>query len=519
MNKELTTFFQKQEEIPVEITPKDPSLQLLDSFSQLTGLHQHLVKAIQKVGYVKATPVQKYVLPLVRKGRDVMACAQTGSGKTAAFLLEPINRLLMSNYRSRDPAVLVLAPTRELATQIHAEGVKFTNGTQIGCGVVYGGTEYKESFAQLAHAQILVATPGRLNDLAERNKVSLRSVQFFILDEADRMLDMGFEPQIREIVTKRGLPRKRHTIMCSATFPPDVQHMATEFMQQYTFVAVGRVGGTASTITQKVIWVEDEKKTSFLLGVLMHQLGLTLVFVNTKQAAMDVERFLGEQDIATVCIHGDRTQQQRESALADFKSGKTKVLVATDVAARGLDIPNVELVILYDMSMGVDDYVHRVGRTGRIGKRGLAITFWNSRNKGNAPELCHTLKEVKQPIPSWLEGQAISTGNYDPNESQSNKYGGQDIRSRTRGGFDKNKDEAKRWKNFQDNAYGGGSKTNTETGSKGDMASWGKGSMPNSSKANSLEPWDETQWGGEQWGDDQWAGDEWGQAQGGGQWA
>ena len=250
---------------------------------------------------------------------------------------------------------------------------------RLGCGVVYGGTEYKESFAQLAHAQLLIATPGRLSDLAERNKVSLRSVQFFILDEADRMLDMGFEPQIREIVSKRGLPKKRHTIMCSATFPPDVQHLATDFMQQYTFVAVGRVGGTASTITQHVLWVEDAAKPSYLLGLLLHALGRTLVFVNTKQAATDVERFLSEQNIFAKSIHGDKTQEQREAALEDFKSNsRLQVLVATDVAARGLDIPNVELVLLYDMSMGVDDYVHRVGRTGRIGKRGLAITFWNS---------------------------------------------------------------------------------------------------------------------------------------------
>merc|ERR1719174_3362893 len=323
-----------------------------------------------------------------------MACAQTGSGKTAFYLFAPINTLLHDggwrNDQVASPKVLVLGPTRELCVQIYEEAEKFTHNSQVKAAVVYGGTEYKESFRQLkGGVDILVATPGRLKDLCDRKAVSLHSVQTLVLDEADRMLDMGFEPQIRQIVQKLGMPKARQTVMTSATFPTEVQHLAQEFMRSYSFMAVGRVGGTVSTIKQRLAWVEDTEKDNFLFGLLMHQpsLGLTLVFVNTKQQATDLERFLSSAGFNVQSIHGDRTQQQREEALADFKSSRSPILIATDVAARGLDIPNVALVIQYDLAMSVDDYVHRIGRTGRIGKNGIAIGMVNNRNKRTAPEL------------------------------------------------------------------------------------------------------------------------------------
>lgn len=277
------------------------------------------------------------------------------------------------------------------------------------------------------------------------------------------MLDMGFEPQIRKIVQKLNMPKSRQTIMTSATFPPDVQHLAQDFMQNYTFMAVGRVGGTVSTIQQRLEWVEDEEKETFVYGLLLHQasLGLTLIFVNTKVAATDLENFLSSNGFAVQSIHGDRTQAQREQALESFKRGTTPVLIATDVAARGLDIPNVALVIQYDLAMGVDDYVHRIGRTGRIGKKGIAIGLVNNRNKGMAPDLLATMQDSGTTPPKFLVGMAISSGNYNPGGSGggSQLYGGQDVRSA--GGkrsFQtlEEREKAKRVVNFSKDAYGQG---------------------------------------------------------------
>jgi len=250
------------------------------------------------------------------------------------------------------------------------------------------------------------------------------------------------------------------TVMTSATFPDDVQHMATDFMGNYTFVAVGRVGGAVDTIKQRLIWVEDEEKQAYCLGILLHQhrIGLTLVFVNTKDLAVELERFLSKVGLQIGTIHGDKTQNQRENALQDFKDGRLQILVATDVAARGLDIPNVSMVIQYDLAQSKDDYVHRIGRTGRIGKSGLAIGFVNNRNKGIACDLIAILNDGKIKPPPFLIGMAISTGNYDPNATAKEAYGGQDIRLHMKKGFKtaEEKKEALRFGNFDKDAYGEG---------------------------------------------------------------
>jgi len=245
--------------------------------------------------------------------------------------------------------------------------------------------------------------------------------------------------------------------MTSATFPEDVQHLAQDFLNNYSFMSVGRVGGSASTIQQRLEWVEDDEKDNFLYGILLHQIGLTLVFVNTKQAAVDIEKFLQESGIKADSIHGDRSQEQRERALEKFKSGVVKVLIATDVAARGLDIPNVALVIQYDLAMGADDYVHRIGRTGRIGKKGIAIGMMNNRNKGMAPDLVSVLEGAGQSPPPFLMGICISTGNQPDAATGNSQYGGQDVRRGKRGFMTaEEKEKARKFTNFSRDAYGQG---------------------------------------------------------------
>lgn len=265
-----------------------------------------------------------------------------------------------------------------------------------------------------------------------------------------------------------GMPRSRQTVLTSATFPESVQFLAQDFLKEYTFMAVGTVGAASSSIKQKILWVDDDDKDAYLYGVLLHQrsVGLTLIFVNQKTTATDMERFLGQLNIRNVSIHGDKTQQQREEALWQFKSGKIGVLIATDVAARGLDIPDVQLVVQYDIALSVDDMVHRIGRTGRIGKQGMAISFANNRIKGFAHEIILKLRQSgnEDAVPHWLIGMAIAAGTYQEvldatsGKTNSSKYGGQDFRNQDKAGFKsrEERDAAKKFTNFDNDAYGEG---------------------------------------------------------------
>ena len=406
--------FDKYDDIPVETSGRDcpPPATSFETLNLPAVLNQN----VELAGYAKPTPIQKNTIPISIVGRDLMACAQTGSGKTASFLLPMITRLLGMEKppptRKANPLALILSPTRELTIQIYNEARKFCYLSGARPVVCYGGADIREQLRDLERGcELLVATPGRLVDLIERARVTVASTLILALDEADRMLDMGFEPQIRRIVQKEGMPQapERQTLMFSATFPKQIQRMAMDFLDDYIFVTVGRVGSTTEFITQKLEFVEENDKEAVLIDLLKAVPGLTLVFVETKRAADMLEYRLCDRQLMATSIHGDRTQREREDALASFRAGRTPVLVATDVAARGLDIPNVVHVINYDFPGDIDDYVHRIGRTGRAGHNGLATSFLNDRsNKKAVQDLVDIFTENNIERPRWLESLANS---------------------------------------------------------------------------------------------------------------
>jgi ATP-dependent RNA helicase DDX3X len=432
--------FEKYDDIPVEATGAGVP-EPITAFTS-PPLDSILLENIGYSRYTTPTPVQKYSIPIVAGGRDLMACAQvchtivitvilaltysqTGSGKTAGFLFPilsasftngpsiPPNGASYSRTRKAYPTALILAPTRELVNQIHDEARKFAYRSWVRPAVVYGGADINGQLRMIERGcDLLSATPGRLVDLIERGRISLSNVRYLVLDEADRMLDMGFEPQIRRIVQEEDMPgvHERQTLMFSATFPRDIQMLAKDFLKDYIFLSVGRVGSTSENITQKIEYVEDHDKRSVLLDLLTSNSGLTLVFVETKRMADMLSDFLLSSSFAATSIHGDRTQREREMALQTFRQGRTPVLVATAVAARGLDIPNVTHVINYDLPSDIDDYVHRIGRTGRAGNTGLSTAFFNRGNKNIVRDLIELLREANQEIPPWLESVAHESG-------------------------------------------------------------------------------------------------------------
>ena len=443
-NENTGINFDAYENIPAEATGNNVPPPVT-SFED-AGLHPVLLENIRMAKFTKPTPIQRFSIAAGLKGRDLMACAQTGSGKTGAFLFPILTELLYTGKRIGDqlreegarfpmttPQALVIAPTRELAVQIYDECRKFAYRSWVRPVAIYGGAD---SIRQLRDMQdngchLMVCTPGRLNDLIERRKVSLRQVKHLVLDEADRMLDMGFEPQIRRIVERSDLPKQRQTLMFSATFPKEVQRLAANFLNDYVFLTIGRVGSTSSNITQNVEYIEEDDKHNRLLELLNQCPGLTLIFVQTKREADTLEQFLTRKSLPATAIHGDRQQWEREEALEEFRSGRKPYLVATDVASRGLDIPNVAHVVNFDMPATIDDYVHRIGRTGRVGKKGLATSFFNNQDTGLANDLALLLREVNQPVPDWLAACAAEmTGT----GISRYKFGGRDVRASGSGG-------------------------------------------------------------------------------------
>ncbi|KAK4380733.1 hypothetical protein RND71_002595 [Anisodus tanguticus] len=554
--------FDAYEDIPVE-TSGDNVPPPVNTFADI-DLGEAVNENIRRCKYVKPTPVQRHTIPISLAGRDLMACAQTGSGKTAAFCFPIISGIMRGQFprpprpRMAFPLALILSPTRELSCQIHDEAKKFSYQTGVKVVVAYGGapinqqsavirsetvvpgskvgldnlregneaelgqglvevgessnyninearekhegqkfkhkmgpqavdeslkiledlaSKFLESFKQWEEkpeisqdrvyattvnprrksiqsaetvkanelrelergVHILVATPGRLVDLLERARVSLQMIRYLALDEADRMLDMGFEPQIRKIVQQMDMPPPgvRQTMLFSATFPKEIQRLASDFLSNYIFLAVGRVGSSTDLIVQRVEYVQETDKRSHLMDLLHAQRensvhdkqALTLVFVETKKGADALEHWLCMNGFPATAIHGDRTQQEREYALRSFKTGNTPILVATDVAARGLDIPHVAHVVNFDLPNDIDDYVHRIGRTGRAGKTGLATAFFNENNSSLARSLSDLMQEANQEVPAWLSRFAArSTYGGGKNRRGGARFGARDFR-------------------------------------------------------------------------------------------
>ncbi|KAG8312575.1 putative ATP-dependent RNA helicase ddx4 [Homalodisca vitripennis] len=538
------------------------------------GLRPFVLENIRKSGYTKPTPVQKNAIPIIMSGRDLMACAQTGSGKTAAFLIPIINTLLESprdlvcEGETCEPQAIIVSPTRELTIQIFDEARKFSKGSILKVCISYGGTGTMHQASKLMNGcHILVATPGRLNDFVNRGRIAFGSVRFFVLDEADRMLDMGFlgdmekmlnhasmvatkrkkksnwtepiypkdrhavcayarqnsisrmslctdtfykaemtqrkdadvhvggfsldngpdviaspeplyldydsdiipatlQPCSRVIVPTSRIPQQAHvaskripsqlnflvydgerycgvpllfvrpltvnmmgerqTLMFSATFPDEIQQLAGQFLHNYIFAAVGIVGGACADVEQIFYQVARNEKRNKLKELLLQDNDKVLVFVETKRNADFIAVYLSEQNIPTTSIHGDRMQREREIALSDFKYNRMRVLVATAVAARGLDIKGVAHVINYDLPKSIDEYVHRIGRTGRVGNRGKATSFFDSEADGPlASFLVKILQQANQEIPDWMDSASYGGGS---SFSMGRNFGGTDFR-------------------------------------------------------------------------------------------
>jgi len=342
------------------------------NFSEL-GLAPAQVRRCESLGYTEPTPIQQKAIPVVLRGEDLIGCAETGTGKTAAFFLPIIQRITETSKPG--VRVLVLAPTRELALQIEQMYGELNSVKRNRCVAIIGGASASRQVDGLRkHPSVVIATPGRLIDLMERRSVDLSFVEALVLDEADRMLDMGFLPAIRRVLS--ALPTNRQTLLFSATMSPEIERLARSNMRQPKLVEVSPRGQAAAMVEQTAYAVAAESKTALLLDLLERErFERVLVFTRTRRGAERLSHILEARDHQVNRIHADRSQSQRESALRGFRDGRTRVLVATDIAARGLDVDLVSHVINYDVPSAPEDYVHRIGRTGRAGNSGKAITI------------------------------------------------------------------------------------------------------------------------------------------------
>ena len=348
-----------------------PVAEALGTFDDL-GLCEQVLAAVRDAGYTHPTPIQREAIPLALSGRDMIGLANTGTGKTAAFTLPIINRLVEGPKRTR---VLILTPTRELAAQVEDSFRKYGKHSGLSVAPVFGGVPIEpQERALRAGVDVVVATPGRLIDHVERQNVNFDDLEVLVLDEADRMLDMGFAPQINRIVSE--IPRYRQTLLFSATMPPEVEALARKYLRKPVVVQVGRRSSAASTVAHAVYPVPRDKKSALLVELLRKpEMDSVLIFSRTKHGADRVVRHLERGGITATAMHADKSQAQRTQALEGFKSGAIRVLVATDIAQRGLDISGISHVINYDVPQQPEDYVHRIGRTGRAAATGDAYTF------------------------------------------------------------------------------------------------------------------------------------------------
>jgi ATP-dependent RNA helicase RhlE len=363
-----------------ELTPDTPIM----AFAQLQ-LAAPIARAVAEMGYESMTPIQAQAIPVVLTGKDVMGAAQTGTGKTAAFALPLLQRLMKHENSSTSPArhpvrALVLLPTRELADQVAQQVKLYAKYTNLRSAVVFGGMDMKPQTLELKKGvEVLVATPGRLLDHIEAKNAVLNQVEYVVLDEADRMLDIGFLPDLQRILSY--LPKQRTTLLFSATFSPEIKRLANSYLQNPVTIEVARSNATASTVEQHFYSVNEDNKRHALHQILQSRgMKQAFVFVNSKLGCARLARSLEREGLKTAALHGDKSQDERLKALDAFKKGEVDLLVCTDVAARGLDIKDVPAVFNFDIPFNAEDYVHRIGRTGRAGASGLAVSFVGGNN-------------------------------------------------------------------------------------------------------------------------------------------
>ena len=394
------------------------------SFESL-GLSADILRAIADAGYTEPTPIQAQAIPVVLAGKDVMAGAQTGTGKTASFTLPMLHKLSVHQNTSTSPARhqvrgLILAPTRELAAQVEASVRTYSKYLSLRSTSVYGGVHIDPQIAELRRGvEILVATPGRLLDHLHQKSVNLSQVEFLVLDEADRMLDMGFMPDIRRIFSY--LPPRRQNLLFSATFAEEIKRLAADFMQDPQLIEVARRNATADTVTQVAYPVANDHKRRLLAQIIKNEdLKQVLIFTNTKTGANRLAHQLLHEDINAVAIHSDKTQQARMQALAEFKEGKIRALVATDIAARGLDIDDLPCVVNFELPHSAEDYVHRIGRTGRAGTSGKAISLVSPEEKRYLTDIEKLIKRAipLEALPGYGAERLVEAAARDPSREK-----------------------------------------------------------------------------------------------------
>lgn len=368
-----------------------------NSFTNI-ALAQPLQKAVSDMGYASMTPIQEQAIPIVLDGHDVMGAAQTGTGKTAAFSLPLLQKMLRHENTSASPArhpvrAVVLLPTRELADQVAQSILDYAKYTKLKIACVFGGIDIKPQTAELkSGVEILIATPGRLLDHIEAKNCVLNQVEYVVLDEADRMLDIGFLPDLERILAY--LPKQRQTLLFSATFSPEIKKLAKSYLTEPQLIEVARPNATAATIEQRMIEVHEKDKRAALIKLLREQADKqAIIFANSRVNTSRLAKTLEREGFATSALHGDKTQDERTKALDAFKNNEIRLLVATDVAARGLDVADLPLVFNYDLPFHAEDYIHRIGRTGRAGSAGVAISFVEPSQKKMLAEIEKLVKK------------------------------------------------------------------------------------------------------------------------------
>lgn len=358
-----------------------------------------ILKALEEKGYTIPTPIQTQAIPILLNGKDLLGCAQTGTGKTAAFAIPILQHLFLDKTRNRNQRqikALIVTPTRELAIQIGENFTEYGEHTDIRNTVIFGGIKQgSQTNALQRGVDILVATPGRLLDLMNQGFISLKNIEYFVLDEADQMLDMGFVHDIKKLIAK--LPEKRQSLFFSATMPKSIVELSSKILGNYEEVTVKPEQATAERVGQAVYFVSKADKPKLLVHVLKEEnVASTLVFSRTKHGADKVVKILSKSNITAEAIHGNKSQNARQRALSNFKEGKTKVLVATDIAARGIDISDLALVINYDIPNIPETYVHRIGRTGRASASGISISFCDVEERAYLRDI---EKLIRQKVP------------------------------------------------------------------------------------------------------------------------